>query len=163
MKISPEITRKHKGQSLAELATAFTLLLLLFTGVIDIGSIFYTLTALQDTTQEGAIFGASNPTAQTLIVNHIKNSASYPIQSANITDITITCGGAPCVTTTINSCQGQKITIDVGYTYNLIMPIIPALIGRNSVLLKTTVTSTILQSTDTIEALKALPTPQTCP
>jgi Flp pilus assembly protein TadG len=163
MKMLPSFTRKEKGQSLVELAMVFTLLLLLFTGIIDVGSMFYTYTALRDTSQEGAIYGSLHPTDQSLIADHIKKSANYPIDSSNITDISVTCSGAACVPSNIYSCQGQKVTVEVRYTYNLIMPIIPVIIGHQSIVLSAVVTDTILQSPDTIDALKKLSPPQTCP
>jgi Flp pilus assembly protein TadG len=163
MKMPLKITRKEKGQSLVELALVFSLLLLLITGIIDLGSMYYTYTALQDTAQEGAIYASIHPTQPSLIASHIKESANAPIDTSNLADISVTCSGAACITTNTNSCQGKKITISVGYTYNLITPIIPVLLGRDYVVLKVSVTDTILQSSETIAALSALPTPQVCP
>lgn len=164
----PAIPRKEKGQSLVELALVFTLLLLLLTGIIDLGSMFYTYTALQDTTQEGAIYASAHATEPTLIADRIKQSASSPINASNITAISVKCYSeakeeVTCVKGDINSCQGQLITVSVGYTYNLIMPIIPVIIRSQSVVLKAIVTNTILQSPDTIATLEAKPTPQACP
>jgi Flp pilus assembly protein TadG len=149
MKMPPSIPRKEKGQSLVELALVFTLLLLLLTGIIDLGSMFYTYTALQDTAQEGAIYASTHPTDRTGIVERIKQSASYPIDASNITIITVTCSGVDCLTTNNYSCQGKPIMVTVIYTYNLIMPIIPTIIGPK-VDLKANITNTILRSPGTI-------------
>ncbi len=156
-------TRKEKAQSLVELALTFTLLLILLTGIIDLGAMFYTFTSLRDTTQEGAIYGSAHPTQTGSIQDHVKKSASYPIDATKITDISVTCDGAACVTSNIKSCQGQKINVTVGYNYKLITPIVPALIGLETVTLKASITDTILSSPDTIEALKQLPSPLVCP
>ncbi len=164
MKTQPVLKNiKEKGQSLVELALVFTLLLFLITGILDLGIMFYTYSALRDTTQEGAIYGSTHPTETTLIQDHIKQSATSPIDASKIADIDINCGGSACITTTINSCQGQKITVDVNYAYKLVTPLIPAVIGRDTVVLTASVTDTILQSQETIEALKELPTPLVCP
>ena len=165
MKMPPAIPRKEKGQSLVELALVFTLLLLLLTGIIDLGSMFYTYTALQDTAQEGAIYASAHATEPTLIADRIKQSASSPIDASNITDISVTCydvGGvkAPCVKGDINSCQGQLITVSVDYTYYWTMPIH---FGSQPVVLKASVTNTILQSPDTIATLEAKKPPEACP
>jgi Flp pilus assembly protein TadG len=163
MKTQLTAHRKEKGQSLVELAMSFTLLLLILTGVIDLGSMYYTYTALQDTTQEGAIYASMHPTSTTAIQDHIKQSAAAPIYAPNLTDITVQCGGAACVTSTTASCQGQKITVSVGYIYKLSMPLIPTVIGRQNVTLQTTVTATIIQSPATIAALAAQTPSVTCP
>jgi Flp pilus assembly protein TadG len=164
MKTQAAAHRSEKGQSLVELAMSFTFLLLIVTGVLDLGGMFYTYTALQDTTLEGAIYGSSHPTDTTGIADYIRKSAKAPLDAATIgiTDITVTCNGLACVTTDINSCQGQIISVEVLYNYKLTMPIIPVLLRRQNIVLKSTVTGTILQSTETIAGLKALPTPLTC-
>ena len=153
-------SRKEKGQSLVELSFVFTLLLLLVGGVIDLGSIYYSSIALRDTTQEGAIYGASHPDDITGITNRITKSASFPINASQITDITVTCDGASCAPTNTNSCQGHVIAIEVTYNYNLIMPLIPIFIGRQTIPLTSTVTATILDSKNTIESLALVN--QTC-
>jgi Flp pilus assembly protein TadG len=149
----PTHTRKEKGQSLVELSFVFTLLLLLVGGIIDLGSIYYSSIALRDTTQEGAIYGASHPDDIAGIKQRITKSASFPINAAQIADITVTCDGADCVATNANSCQGHKISIEVSYNYNLIMPLIPIIIGHQTVPLTATVTATILDSRNTIDSL----------
>src|SRR5450759_873833 len=99
MKMPPSIPPKEKGQSLVELALVFTLLLILLSGIIDLGSMFYTYTALQDTAQEGAIYASTHPTDPTAIADRIKQSASSPIDALNIFDITEKCSGVVCDTT----------------------------------------------------------------
>ena len=163
MKTPSTITRKQNGQSLVELAMVFTLLLLLLTGVLDLGGMYYTYTSLQDTTQEGAIYASVHPTDLTAIQAHIKKSSTAPLDTSNLSAITVTCSGVECAASDIRSCQGQPITVTVVYTYYLTMPILPVVIDRSTVDLKTSVTETILQSTDTIAALHGLTPPQSCP
>ena len=143
--MSQSHSRKEKGQSLVELSVVFTLLLLLVGGVIDLGSMFYTSVALRDTVQEGAIYGATHPSDTTEIVNRIQESASYPVQASQISDITITCDGITdgCVDTSQQySCQGHEITILIRYIYP---PITPIFIFHD-IPLTASVTATILQS-----------------
>ncbi len=147
-------SRKEKGQSLVELGMGFTFLLLLIGAVVDLGGIFYTFVSLRDTAQEGAIYGAYQPTDLTGITSRIQSSASFPIDASQITAISVTCNGVDCVTTNTNSCQGQKISVAVSYNYNLTMPLIGAVIGRQTVPLNSTVTATILQSKATIRYLQ---------
>ena len=154
--MKPTNSRKEKGQSLVELSFVFTILLLLVGGIIDLGSMYYSSVALRDITQEGAIYGASHPIDTAQITSRITKSASFPIDSSQITDITVTCDGANCAATNINSCQGHEISIQVRYNYELIMPLIPIVVGRQTVPLTATVTGTILNSPETTEALGPL-------
>lgn len=150
----------EKGQSLVELSLVFTLLLLLVGGIIDLGSMFYTSLALRDTVQEGVIFGATNPLNVTEIKNRVKESASFPINSSqiNVADITVTCSGGSCVSTSMDTCAGKKITVQINYIHKLIMPIIPVVVGRQTVTLNASATGTILQS-----GTKDCPKPQVSP
>ncbi len=144
---------KEKGQSLVELAAVLVLLLIIVGGIVDVGSMFFNYIALQDTAQEGAIYAAYNPVDTAGIATRILKSASYPIDASQISDIQVSCGGSPCLTTSTNSCQGQKITVHIAFTYKVIMPYISVLIGRSYVVLTANQTSTILQSTATITQL----------
>lgn len=161
--------KKEKGQSLVELALSFLLLMLILGGVFDLGSMFYTYLALRDTAQEGVIYGSYNPTKTTGINDRIHASANWPIDADQISNIDVFCcskstpgactfttSGA-CSTTVNTSCQGQKITVEVIYNYKFNMPLFGGVIPLNA-----TVTNTILESKDTISALKSLPTPQFC-
>lgn len=159
--MSPRKESFEKGQSLVELGMSLTFLLIMATGIIDLGSMFFTSLSLRDTAQEGAIYGSYSPTDTTGILARIQDSASFPINAQNITDISVDCSGAACTQTSISSCQGQKITVHVGYNYEVLMPLIGAIIGSQNVPLHATVTSTILESEPTISYLKTLN--QECP
>lgn len=157
-KFTPASHAKAKGQSLSELALVFTLLIIILTGVIDLGSLFYTYTSLQDTTQEGAIYAATNPTDGINITNHVLQSAKAPLDVSSVVSVDEKCNGQLCKLDS-NSCPGQGITVNVKYTYNLMMPLIPAIVGRSSIDLTASVTATILQADKTVEAMKGTSTP----
>lgn len=59
------MTRKHtqrtRGQSLIELAISLPLLIILLGGLVDVGRAFLILTAVENATGEGALYGATNP------------------------------------------------------------------------------------------------------
>ncbi len=156
---------REKGQSLVELAISFLFLLLVLGAVFDLGSMFYTFLALRDTAQEGVIYGSYNPTDGTGISTRIHASANWPIDADQITDINVyccpkdtvgACSSGVCIDTSNTSCQGQKITVDVLYNYQLIMPVIGGFIGWQDILLNARATNTILESTSTISALEAM-------
>ena len=55
----------QRGQSLAETAIVFPILLLLLSGLLDLGRLYYVYVGLQDATGEAAIFLAVNPECET--------------------------------------------------------------------------------------------------
>ena len=149
--MSGSFVKKEKGQSLVEMAISFTLLLVIIGGIIDLGMLFYTYLSLRDVAQEGAIYGSYVPTDQSGIYSRIKNSASWPIDSTQITNITVTCNGSnPCVVSTTDSCPGQKITVRVIYNYQPLLPMFSAITSGGPFSLNATVTDTILSSSNTI-------------
>jgi Flp pilus assembly protein TadG len=55
-------TKVKRAQSLVEFALAFPMLMLILLGTIDIGRIFFDYIDLRNATNEGANYGARNPT-----------------------------------------------------------------------------------------------------
>ena len=52
---------RSRGQSLVELALILPIFLLLISGAVDLGRLFYAYVAIVDASKEGALFGATNP------------------------------------------------------------------------------------------------------
>ncbi|HEY3345822.1 MAG TPA: TadE/TadG family type IV pilus assembly protein [Anaerolineaceae bacterium] len=154
---------KERGQSLTELGVGFTIILLIIGGIVDIGSMMYSYLALRDTAQEGAIYASYHPTDTAGIVTRIKSSATYPLDASQLTNITVSCSGASCSSTSVNSCQGSKVTVQVIFNYQIVMPLMGSVIGAQTVPLNATVTDTILMSNETTAGLKTLSPPQSCP
>lgn len=155
---------RQKGQSLVELAISFTFLLIIFGGIVDLGMMFYTYLSLRDTAQEGAIYGSYDPTNSSQIVSRIKTSQKWPIDATNITNITITCNGSyTCAVNTVNSCPGKKITVQVLYNYQPLLPILGTITGGSPITLNSNVTETILNSQATLSYFANQDPPQACP
>ena len=53
--------RKSRGQSLVEVALILPVVVMLLLGLLDFGRAYYTIVALRDAADEGAAFGATNP------------------------------------------------------------------------------------------------------
>ena len=58
---SKSIKKMEKGQSMIELAVSFVILLILLSGIIDVGRIAFYYIALRDSAQEGASYGSIFP------------------------------------------------------------------------------------------------------
>jgi Flp pilus assembly protein TadG len=79
-------SEKEKGQSLLEMAFAAIVLLLLISGIVDMGRVFFTYIALREAAQEGATFASICPPDVTenrqRIRNHVKTSSQFPVNLA---------------------------------------------------------------------------------
>ncbi len=90
--------RKRKGQSIVEMALIFPFFLLIIVGgIVDFGFAFYNALALQQLTNDAAIFAAERCDASAItgnprITNFIANYQSPPISwhTANIYNATVT-------------------------------------------------------------------------
>lgn len=131
----------EKGQSLVEFSVILVIVLLLLSGVFDLGRAMYVYMSLRDAAQEGALYGSVNPHDASGIRSRVSNSSNSMqsfgyISGANITtDISI--AGSACV--------GNAITIKVSYTnFPITMPFLGAVFGRQFVGISASVTDTIL-------------------
>lgn len=132
----------ERAQSLVELAISLIILLTLLAGAVDFGIALYSYVSLRDAAQEGALYGSIDPTNTVEIENRIRSSSDAPV---NLSD--------PSVAITINlipsgqACEGSGngIQIILDYDYQLIMPILPEILGVTEIPLSASVTDTILQ------------------
>jgi len=130
-------TRGEKGQSLVELAVMMVILMLLVAGIVDLGRAFFTTMSLRDAVQEGALYGAIDPTNTAGIKNHVLNTSGMVPDMIGVNDITVEIINAPCA--------GNRIKVSAVYSdFPITMPFIGAVLGGQTLSLSATVTDTIL-------------------
>ena len=108
----------EKGQSLVETALVLPILLLILTGIIDFGFLFNNYLIVSNASREGArsaVVGKTNSDITTVV----KTYAST-LDKTKLT-ITITPDQAAART------KGVAVTVKVVYKYNLITPVIGAI------------------------------------
>ena len=72
----------ENGQSLTEFAVSITFIILILSGIVDLGRAYFTYISLRDAAQEGAIYGSINP----LDCNKI--SRTVPLKSLKVSHCT---------------------------------------------------------------------------
>jgi hypothetical protein len=137
MKIVIQSKPKELGQSMVELALTITFLMALLAGTIDLGRAFFTWLALRDAAQEGASYGAIEPTdtggMQARVWDNLEQVVSDPINDVDV-DITIA-----------NPCGGNAIQVDVEYPdFPLAMPFLGTILGSQTIPIHATINDTIL-------------------
>ncbi len=159
----------EKGQSLVEMAVGMVILVMLLSGLLDLGRIFYIYVALEDAAGEAALYlsidpycrdsgDIRDPTPSNINGDECRcadpNNAHFRAQRAPGADIidwslvnyAPTVPGRyvdgdfePLVT------PGGQVTVELTYPVGLLTPIMPRFYGVNPIVLKSTATQTIIR------------------
>jgi len=133
--------RSEHGQGLVELALAMVVLMVLVSGIVDLGRIFFSYVALRDAAQEGAAYASINPTDTAGITNRVRTSSNNPVNLGDTEHVQVS------VTPVGGTCAGNSIKVTVTYNeYPLITPFMGAFLGKQTLTLSAEGTDTILQS-----------------
>jgi len=135
---NPTAYPRKNGQSLVELAISLTFIILLLAGAVDFGIAFFSYVALRDAAQEGALYGAMNPTDNAGIETRVRSASTNPIDLSDtgLVDVDVVIVGS--------ACEGGGVQVDVTYDYPISMPFMTAITGP-TITLRARVTDTILQ------------------
>lgn len=126
----------ERGQSLMELAFSLMFLLVLLSGVVDLGRAFFTYMAMRDAAQEGALYGSIHPADEIEIKNHVRYSSDMMQNLISNDDITV---DVP------TPCNGNAITVELVHNdFPLTMPFIGTFLGSQTIAIRASVTDTIL-------------------
>ena len=130
--------KKRGGQSLVELALSLMIILWLLAGAINFGMGFFSLTAIRDAAEEGALYGSIDyPPTGTLtndIITRVKNSSDSPVDLSSAT---------VAVTLPASVCAGNALTVKVSYPLPVTTPMVGIITG-STILLQASATSIIL-------------------
>jgi len=134
----------RKGQSLVELALSLMFLLILLTGISDVGRMVFYYLSMRDAVQEGAAYASIYPKHCTQIVERVWSAmGDNSVQVFVTVDGTTTCAAA---SETTQACSGHTIQIQaIQPHFNLATPIIGTFIGGQSIRLQAQITGTILR------------------
>lgn len=128
---------RQRGQSLVEFALAVTVLLLLLSGVLDLGRMYMAWVAIQDAAGEGALYAAMNPRcisaangSQCASPNNaydrtfiaIRQTPGTPLDPYQVT-IVITPNDPAQI------CFGTPITVSTTYSFTMLTPIMRGMFG----------------------------------
>jgi len=135
--------KPKRGQSLVELAISLMVILMLLMGAIDFGIALFAYVSMRDAAQEGAIYGSVKPTDEVGIKNRVIAAAS-DIIVINPDNITVS------YSNDAKKCEGSTgsaphtLTVLVTYAHPVSTPLVGAMIGSQTITLRTQVTNTIL-------------------
>jgi hypothetical protein len=152
MKLLPESTRTHRvrralrGQSLAEFAASLSLLLILVSGLLDLGRLYFAWVGIEDAAGETALYLSFNPRCRTAAsgtgcadpnnaVYRTTNGTSALINLKDTARTTINiiyvAASTPNSTTDIypNYDLQDIIVVQITYLFPMLSPVMPRIAG----------------------------------
>jgi Flp pilus assembly protein TadG len=130
--------QKERGQSLVEFAIGLTIMILLLSGIFDVGRAIFTQFALQDAAEEGLVYGIGYPdqceAIKSRVMENLQNGV-FPITPT----VTVTLAGAPCGTVTLQ--YGLRMDVEVSSNFVISMPFLTG----QTITLRGTANGTILR------------------
>lgn len=137
----------QKGQSLVEFSLGMIVILIVLSGLLDLGRVYFTIVALEDGVGEAALYLSINPTCMyeggdyKVDATHPAvaecadpNNAEFRAQNAGAQEVdwsqaTLTFDRLA------NYGVGDPVSVSVQYSYKLLTPIIPKIVGLNPITL----------------------------
>jgi hypothetical protein len=143
---------REKGQSLVEFAISLVMLVVLVSGIVDLGRALFTLITLNDAAKEGATYGSICPTDVDGIYTRLMESASDPISLSNLTeeDVSVCVSVPGSEDCGANVQVGNEITVFVNHLHEISTPFLGSIIGRQNLLLTASARDKILRTTCTL-------------
>jgi Flp pilus assembly protein TadG len=127
----------ERGQSMVEMALVMPLLLLILSGVLDLGRGFFCFIAIQNSAAEGALYAAINPTcahSDDISIsgvactdpNNVDYRAKYEspdglVDPQNMT-VSVTYSNGTSDYSAVNIVEGNPITVTIGYAFKMVGP-----------------------------------------
>jgi hypothetical protein len=155
------IERAESGQSLVEMAVSMVILVMLLSGVLDLGRLYFTYVALEDAVGEAALYLAIHPNCAEETVDcpgthnarwRAEHAVGYSLINWDgdrapvvtpISDETLFCG-TPIFRV------GATVTVNIDYDFYLLSPLVPAHVPVNPIPIRLTATQTVIAEDEDI-------------
>jgi Flp pilus assembly protein TadG len=145
------LEKLQRGQSLVEMTIGFVLLLVILSGIIDIGRAYFVYIAMEDAAGEAALYLSIDPECRTAADVPAKpeqcanpNNADYRARKAGGDNLNWTTA-IVTITRPETYGVGDPVSVTIQYSVPLITPFIPRFAGINPVPLKVQATQTIIR------------------
>lgn len=135
--------RTEKGQALVELALSLMVLLILLSGMVDVGRGVIQYLAIRDAVQDGVIYGSINPSHCTQIAERVL----YNLENLGTFVVDVKIDGLQCSSLTPEEiCAGREIIVTATQDdFIVTMPFYGALLPDNSMTLSATERGEVLR------------------
>jgi Flp pilus assembly protein TadG len=118
-----------------EFALSLFFILLLVSGIVDLGRAFFTYMDLREAAQEGAVYGSVFPNNNTEIANRVKGS-SNSIENASVNIV---------IAYDVDPCAGNDIQVTVEMDdFPITMPFLGTILGTQEIMIAASATDRII-------------------
>lgn len=122
----------EKGQSLVEMAISMVFLLMIMSGLFDLGRMYYIFVALEDAAGEAALFLAMNPTCEnSASATECADPNNAVWRATNSSTGQLDWNLATVDTTVYGASAGEPVIVSITFNYQLLSPFIPQITGVN--------------------------------
>jgi len=155
--------KKEKGQSLMELAVSLVVMIILVTGLLELGRLMFYYVAMRDAAQEGAVYASLYPSACTQTILRVQKDL-YNADPTQV-DVTVTINGQPCESAATVDAAAKAAGVDLvhgclpsypaaGHTaivqvrqpnYTIAVPMLGTFLGSQTIDISATMTATIIR------------------
>lgn len=140
------LKRAEKGQSLVEFSLGLVAMLVILSGLLDLGRLYFTFVALEDAAGEGALYLSINPhcvhaTDGTECAN--PNNADYRARNSGGQEVDWSKAN---ITFDVPSPYGvgESVKVKIEYSYGLLTPVIPRIAGVNPITISASASQIII-------------------
>jgi hypothetical protein len=141
--INIHITQGERGQALVELAISLVLLLILISGLVDVGRGVIQYMAIRDAVQDGIVYGSINPSHCVQIRERVQSN----LEGLGLFTVDVMIDGVTCETLTPEEiCAGREIIVTAAQDDFVVwMPFFGALFPDNHLPLSATERGEVLR------------------
>ncbi len=126
------LQKSEHGQSLVEFSLSMVLVLVLLTGLVDLGRTAFTYMSLREAAQEGATYASINPSMTDSVQDRVFGSSNM------LQTLKDEYGESAPIDVEVNidedACMGNSIEVVVTYNdYPMTMPFVGTMLGKQAV------------------------------
>lgn len=122
-KLRHKLAKAEQGQSLVEFALSMVIIIIILSGLLDLGRVYYIYVALEDSAGEAALFLSLNPDCETATDCADPNNAAYRAEYATSGVLDWTKANAIITGPNFDG-VGATVRVQIDYTYELFTPFI---------------------------------------
>lgn len=137
--------QSQNGQALVEFAMSLFFLLLLISGIVDLGRAIFTYMDLREAAQEGAAYGTVNPRDIAGIKDRAKESSNVFDPTDTNLSVIVTTHANPCLGFESGDEEKRRIIVDASISdFPLTMPFMGTILGTQVLTITASIQDTVL-------------------
>ena len=136
---------EERGQSLVEVGISFILILFLLSGAVDLGRAFLAFIALQDASQEGAIYAAiadKDSAGYNAVVQRVRQSSGSPVNLADTGTVSVAVSPSGAGYNAL--CAGQTVQVSITHQFAPVTPLSNLIFSSGTVPITASTAATVL-------------------